>query len=110
MTASSSPLPTTTTQILLARRPTGAPVLEDFRVAEAPLAPLADDVLGGHVVHTVRPVMGAYAPAVQRAQALAFAAPENLPDAHAPHTVTPSPVEKLPAAHRVHVVEAEAEA
>ena len=45
MTASSSPLPTTTTQILLARRPTGAPVLEDFRVAEAPLAPLADGQL-----------------------------------------------------------------
>ena len=37
--------PTTTTQVLLVRRPTGAPVLEDFRVAEAPLAPLADGQL-----------------------------------------------------------------
>ena len=45
MTASPSPIPTTTTQVLHARRPTGAPVPEDFRVAEAPLAPLADGQL-----------------------------------------------------------------
>jgi NADPH-dependent curcumin reductase CurA len=38
-------IPTSTTRVLLARRPTGAPVPEDFRIVEEPLAPLADGQL-----------------------------------------------------------------
>ncbi len=38
-------IPTSTTRVLLARRPTGAPVPEDFRIVEEPLAPLVDGQL-----------------------------------------------------------------
>jgi NADPH-dependent curcumin reductase CurA len=38
-------IPISTTRVLLARRPTGAPVPEDFRIVEEPLAPLADGQL-----------------------------------------------------------------
>ena len=38
-------IPTSTTRVLLARRPTGAPVPEDFRIVEEPLAPLAGQVV-----------------------------------------------------------------
>ncbi|MFM7625372.1 MAG: NADP-dependent oxidoreductase, partial [Gammaproteobacteria bacterium] len=37
--------PTSTTRVLLARRPTGAPVSEDFRIVEEPLVPLTDGQL-----------------------------------------------------------------
>ena len=38
-------IPTSTTRVLLARRPTGAPTADDFRIVEEPLAPLADGQL-----------------------------------------------------------------
>ena len=42
---STAPVPSTTTRVLLARRPTGAPTADDFRIVEEPLAPLADGQL-----------------------------------------------------------------
>ena len=45
MTTTPSAAPTTSTRVLLARRPTGAPVPEDFRIVEEPLVPLADGQL-----------------------------------------------------------------
>ena len=38
-------VPATTTRVLLARRPTGAPTPDDFRIVEEPLAPLAEGQL-----------------------------------------------------------------
>jgi NADPH-dependent curcumin reductase CurA len=42
---STTSVPATTTRVLLARRPTGAPTPDDFRVVEEPLAPLAEGQL-----------------------------------------------------------------
>lgn len=42
---STTSVPATTTRVLLARRPTGAPTPDDFRIVEEPLAPLAEGQL-----------------------------------------------------------------
>ena len=43
-------IPTSTTRVLLARRPTGAPVPEDFRIVEEPTASCACAVIGSRSI------------------------------------------------------------